>query len=215
MDGVDRVETVTRRRALARGYVFARGVLDSAPLAELRAQVIGICERCGWLTGRKGFAYDAPEFFELQREVQVLPSFQAVRAVPALRDLLERVLGGEIRDQQGDVCRMLFPGAPEFTTPPHQDQTYLKRAEEVWGAWIPLGDCPRKMGSLSVLPRSNRCGVTSAPPAGLRWRNFDFGAGDVLLVNSMTWHRALENRSSEIRVSVDLRYCAGVPARAG
>ena len=103
----------------------------------------------------------------------------------------------------GDVCRLLFPGAPEFTTPAHRDQTFLKREDEVWSAWIPLGDCPRMQGSLAVLPRSNH----AVPPPGSRWRRFDFSAGDVLFVNSLTLHRALPNRSAEIRVSVDFRFC--------
>ena len=70
-------------------------------------------------------------------------------------------------------------------------------------AWIPLGDCPRMQGSLAVLPRSNH----AVPPPGSRWRRFDFSAGDVLFVNSLTLHRALPNRSAEIRVSVDFRFC--------
>ena len=104
------------------------------------------------------------------------------------------------------MCRVLFPGAPEFATPAHRDQTYLKRAGEVWTAWIPLGDCPRRQGSLAVLPRSNRLGLAAAVRRVPRWRSFDFAAGDVLFVHALTLHRALVNRSAEIRVSVDYRY---------
>jgi hypothetical protein len=39
VDRVDRVETLTRRRALERGYWFARGLLDAPPLTALRGQV--------------------------------------------------------------------------------------------------------------------------------------------------------------------------------
>jgi ectoine hydroxylase-related dioxygenase (phytanoyl-CoA dioxygenase family) len=80
----------------------------------------------------------------------------------------------------------------------------------VWTAWIPLGDCPRRQGSLAVLPRSNRLELAAAAaPRGARWRRFDFAAGDVLFVHSLTLHRALVNRSAEIRVSVDYRYSKG------
>jgi len=205
---MDGVETLIRRRASSRGYVFARGLLDARPLSVLHVQVLEVCARHGWLEGRRGFAYDSPDFFELQREVQILDAFSALRVAPPVLTLLREVFGEEVRDQQGDVCRVVFPGAPEFTTPPHQDQMFLKRPYEVWSAWMPLGDCRREMGSLSVLSGSAKYGETSAPPAGLRWRNFDFRAGDVLLVNAMTWHRALVNRSTEIRVSVDFRYAA-------
>jgi ectoine hydroxylase-related dioxygenase (phytanoyl-CoA dioxygenase family) len=200
------VETLTRRRALERGYWFARGLLDVRPLMALRGQVLGICARRGWLEGRRGFANDSQEMIQLQMEVHSLPAFDALRRDARLRAALEELLGGAVRDRQGDVCRLSFPAAPEFTTPPHRDQTYTKRADEVWTAWIPLGDCPRRQGSLAVLPRSNQLGLGNAVPRGARWRCFDFAAGDVLFVHSLTLHRALVNRSAEIRVSVDYRY---------
>lgn len=206
MERVDGMENLIRRRALERGYRFARGLLDASRLTALRAQVLEICARRGWLEGRRGFAYDSPEFVELQLEVHSLAAFEALRADARLCAALRDLLGGAIRDRQGDVCRLIFPGAPEFATPTHQDQTFLKRADEVWSAWIPLGDCPRRQGSLAVVPRSNQLGLVTAVPRGARWRRFDFAAGDVLFVHPLTLHRALVNRSTAIRVSVDFRY---------
>jgi hypothetical protein len=206
VDGVDRVAAVTRRLASERGYWFARGLLDAPRLLALRGQVLEICARHGWLEGRRGLANDAPEFLQLQSEVHRLAAFDGLRADARLRAVLEVLLGGAVRDRQGDVCRICLPGAPEFATPPHQDQTYLKRPDDVWTAWIPLGDCPRRQGSLAVVPRSNRLGLVSKVPRGARWRRFDFAAGDVLFVHALTLHRALVNRSAEIRVSVDCRY---------
>ena len=206
VDRVDRVETLTRHRALERGYWFARGLLDAPRLMALRGQVLEICARRGWLEGRRGFANDSAEFQQLQLEAQALAAFDALRSDARLRAALEELLGGAVRDRQGDVCRVMFPGAPEFATPAHQDQTFLKRADEVWTAWIPLGACPRRQGSLAVLPRSNRLGLAAAAPRVPRWRSFDFAAGNVLFVHALTLHRALVNRSAEIRVSVDCRY---------
>ncbi len=206
VDRVDGMETLTRRRALERGYWLARGLLDTSVVTALRVQVLEICARRGWLEGRRGFLYDAPEFVQLQVEVHSLPAFDSLRSNARLRSALEILLEGGVRDRQGDVCRMMFPGAPEFATPPHQDQTFLKRADEVWSAWMPLGDCPRRQGSLAVVPRSNHLGLLTAIPRGVRWRYFDFAAGDVLFVHSLTIHRALANRSEEVRVSADFRF---------
>jgi hypothetical protein len=203
MDRVDGVENLIRRRALDCGYWFKRRLLDPTKLSGLRGQVLEICTRHGWIEGRRGFAHNAPEFVQLQVAVQTLPAFDSLRADIRMRSALKSLLGGEVRDRQGDVCRMLFPGALEFTTAAHCDDTYLKRDDEVWSAWIPLADCPRSQGSLAVLPRSNHLAV----PPSARWRLFDFAAGDVLFVNSLTLHRALPNRSTEIRVSVDMRFC--------
>ena len=206
MDRVDRVEALTRRRALESGYWFARGLLDAERLAALRGQVLAICARRGWLEGRRGFPHDSAELHQLQLAAQSLEAFDALRSDVRLRAALKDLFGGAVRDRQGDVCRVVFPGAPEFDTPAHRDQAYLKRADEVWTAWIPLGDCPRRQGSLAVLPKSNRPDLMDAAPRGARWRRFDFAAGDVLFVHSMTLHRAPANRSAEIRVSVDCRY---------
>jgi ectoine hydroxylase-related dioxygenase (phytanoyl-CoA dioxygenase family) len=206
VDRVDRVEALTRRRALECGYWFAHGLLDVPPLLALRGQVLEICARRGWLEGRRGFANDSPEMIQLQMEAHSLTGFDALRRDVRLCAALEELLGAAVRDRQGDVCRVMFPCAPEFATPAHRDQTYTNRTDDVWTAWIPLGDCPRRQGSLAVLPRSNRPGLAAAAPGGARWRSFDFAAGDVLFVHALTLHRALVNRSAEIRVSVDYRY---------
>jgi len=62
---------------------------------------------------------------------------------------------------------------------------------------------PALAGSLAVLPRSNHPALV---PKDSRWRHFDFRAGDVLFVNAHTLHRALPNRSTNLRVSADLRF---------
>jgi Phytanoyl-CoA dioxygenase (PhyH) len=205
---MDRMEAVRQR-----GYWLRRGLLDFARVAELAAQVKAICGRNGWLEGRRGFAWDAPEFARLQEEVQSLPQFVALRQDPRLGRAMARLLRGPVRSLQGDVCRVLFPHAPEFTTPPHQDQYFLKHANEFWGAWIPLSDCPREQGSLAVISGSRRWGVLPHPESVCQlpsdrplWREFDFRAGDVLFVHSLTAHKSLANRSGRLRISIDCRY---------
>ena len=73
LDRMDRMESLTRRTALARGYWFARGLLDTALLAGMRYQIEAIIRQRGWFDSLRGFAYDSQEFLDLQREVQVLP----------------------------------------------------------------------------------------------------------------------------------------------
>ncbi len=134
---------------------MARGLLDPAPLAALRQQVLEIC------AGHGAFAPNSPEFLQLQIAAQSLPAFEALRTTPPLRDAVQLLLGGPPLDRQGDVCRVMFPHAPECTTGPHRDQDYLKRPDDVWIAWIPLAACPREQGSVAVVTRP-----------GTRWRHF-------------------------------------------
>lgn len=207
---------LTFARALAQGYWFAPRLLDPARLRDLRAVACGILESRGWTPGAyAGFAYDHPDFIALQAAIAVRPEFDAVRSDHALRQAVSILLGGPFRDRQGDVCRVLFPHQPAYTTPPHQDQFFLRRPDEVWSAWIPLADCPRRQGGLAVVPRSAALGLLEHDPQRgivrlprVRWRCFDFAAGDVLFVQSLTIHKALPNESDAARISVDFRFAA-------
>jgi ectoine hydroxylase-related dioxygenase (phytanoyl-CoA dioxygenase family) len=107
-----------------------------------------------------------------------------------------------------------------FPTPPHQDFIHIQGASETWTCWFPVGDCPREMGSLTVLRGSHRHGVVAVAPAKgagnlasilcpneIDWVEGDFEAGDVLTFTSCTVHRALRSRHRErIRLSCDVRY---------
>ena len=114
----------------------------------------------------------------------------------------------------------IFPTNLEQTTPPHQDFVLIQGTPDVWTTWLPLGDCPHRMGGLSVLTGSHKKGVLPVSRAlgagGLRahfekiggeWVSSPFEAGDVLFFHSHTVHRGLPNLSgNRIRLSVDFRY---------
>jgi ectoine hydroxylase-related dioxygenase (phytanoyl-CoA dioxygenase family) len=135
--------------------------------------------------------------------------------------VLERLYDGAVVCERGDTCRVFSPCSSALTTPPHQDYYYVRGDTRLWTAWIPLGDCPRELGGLAVLPGSQRHGL--APLAGegsgkqggdvdaaVTWMTTDFACGDVLMFSCLTTHRALENRTPDrLRVSADFRY---VPA---
>ena len=80
--------------------------------------------------------------------------------------------------------------------------------------WIPLGDCPRRLGGLAVSPGSQRRGLFehgegttgAAVRDDERWASTDYRCGDVLLFSALTLHRALPNESDDVRLSVDFRY---------
>jgi len=86
---------------------------------------------------------------------------------------------------------------------------------------MPLGDCPRRLGGLSVLRGSHKLGilpVRAAEGAGGRhvilddeseqeWFETDFEIGDVLVFHSLTVHKSIPNLTeNQIRLSVDYRY---------
>lgn len=203
--------------ARAQGYLFVRQCVN-VPLAwRLRERVLGICAERGWVPPEfRGFGYEGREFLELQGQVASLPEFAQVRASRGIAEVLTQLLGASFLDRQGDVCRVFFPDATAYATRTHQDQFFLRRREEIWSVWIPLGDCPREMGPLCVWPGSHHLGLLphegesgcerAAEGSGAEWQSFDFACGDALFVHKMTAHRALPNVSRETRVSVDFRY---------
>ena len=207
------------RAAMRRdGHVVVRGLLDGELVAAARARLRGACERAGLGDGAeppRGF--DDPRLVAVH--VEVLPSDEllALAAAPALHRALDAALGGPAERRGGDICRVVPPGHPRLATPPHQDAHYMRAAPPLCIAWIPLGDCPIERGPLAVIAGSHAGGLRPHRGASLaaqradvepaeRWSAAPLAAGDVLILDALTVHCALPNTSSEVRLSVDLRF---------
>ena len=206
------------------GYLFFPGLIDPATVLALRARVVEIIRRLGWcsqegLVDERVISSSEAEFVALQREVLPLAEFEALRAHPAVVGALSRLFGAPPAAQQGDVCRCVFPNAHHPATPPHQDGFY-HRSSSRWTVWIPLGDCPLRLGPLAVIPGSHRDGLLPhaaqytggpglpvAPDRG--WSLSSMRCGDVLMFHPFTVHMACPNASrNQFRLSIDCRYCA-------
>ncbi len=120
------------------------------------------------------------------------------------------------------IARLVFPNNEECTTPPHQDYPNNQGTRALNACWMPLMDCPTKLGTLAILPGSQNLGlmpldfslgaggrqaVLSEAAQALHWHTSDFELGDALIFNSMTLHTALPNCSDkQFRLSVDYRF---------
>jgi ectoine hydroxylase-related dioxygenase (phytanoyl-CoA dioxygenase family) len=223
-----------RERAHRCGYVFFRQLLDRALVMDLRQSILEACARRAWLdpdapiasarpaAGMRLGAYDAP-WLDLQYELYSLAGFAQLERHPSLLAVAEQILGKPMVSGTTVACRLMSPHAAELTTPPHQDRFYFPNAEDQWTAWIPLGDTPPRCGGLAVLEGSHGLGLQPHAHRGegvygaeIRaqrpWLTASYSAGDVLLFHSLTVHRALDNVSESLRISVDLRF---VPASDG
>ncbi len=223
-----------RRRMHADGYLYLPGLLDAAELAALRADILGACAAHGWLAPGTpvldGIACGPPRlegdpsYFEVYDDVQRLERFHRLRHDPQLTALLGSLFEAPLFPHPLAVCRLAFPNAAEDATPPHQDYPNNQGSLDTYAAWMPLGPCPRELGSIAVLQGSHRFGLlpmrasrgagnrTTMPRADLQalpWVSGDLAAGDVLVFHSLTVHRSLANRTADrLRVSVDYRYSA-------
>jgi ectoine hydroxylase-related dioxygenase (phytanoyl-CoA dioxygenase family) len=220
-----------RERAARDGYLFFRGLLSDAAAREVRREILEVCARRGFL--RPGSPLDDavaadgvrlregdPEYMAAYDEIQRLEAFHALAHQPPLLRALRELFGEEVLVHPRNIARVMFPQNNLFTTPAHQDYVHIQGTEETWTAWIPLGDCPRELGGLEVLPGSHRFGVLPVRSAygagglgveteglGLEWAGGDFRCGDVLFFRSLLVHRGVNNGTEDrVRLSVDYRY---------
>jgi ectoine hydroxylase-related dioxygenase (phytanoyl-CoA dioxygenase family) len=219
-------------------YLLFRGVIDRDELAALRADILGVMVRNGWILGGdyldQALSMISPlsemddDFHVVYQQVQQLERFHSLAHDPALVDIMRQVLGETAFPHPLKIARMSFPTNYEVSTPPHQDFPNNQGTPSLTASWIPVGDCPAEMAGLAILRGSHKYGVLPLdfhPGPGNRqavlpvelleathWVTTDFEAGDVLLFPSTTVHASLNNATDSIRISVDFRYqCEGEP----
>jgi len=227
-----------RQRAAEEGYLFFRQLLPKAEVLALRAEMLAVVDRYGWRRpgqdelgglidhaainrvpeelmrtdiGVSAEAYDA---------VQKLERFHRLPHHPRLLALYQELFGADVLVHPRHIARMITSHASVFPTPPHQDFPLIQGTANTWTCWLPVGDCPRELGGLTVLRGSHRYGLQPIQPArgagGIvvplcsydkDWVTCDFSAGDVLTFPAFTLHRALRCQwKDQIRLSLDVRY---------
>ena len=119
------------------------------------------------------------------------------------------------------MARISTPGKVGFETPPHQDAHSHHAGPTMAGFWVALHPITADMGRVKVLPESHKKGVrpvySTQGVGGVQceiyedetiWHVSDFDAGDVLIFNSCTVHKAEPNTTADaVRISVDTRFC--------
>lgn len=221
-----------RQRMADEGYLFFRELLPTDVLLDLREKITSVLVSQGWIRGGSqqmdAIASSLPYregdagYLQALKEVVRLEALHALAHRPELIQLMSKVLGGSAFPHPLSITRLIFPHAPELSTPPHQDYPNNQGTSNLTATWIPLGDCPRETGSLAILEGSNRFGllplqfhlgpgnraaVLDEQINQCRWVSSDFALGDVLLFPALTVHRALDNLSEDrLRLSVDFRY---------
>jgi ectoine hydroxylase-related dioxygenase (phytanoyl-CoA dioxygenase family) len=227
-----------RARADEEGCLFFKHLLPREAVTKLRADMLDVVEQYGWRTPGRDVAdstidtdalnrvsvetlrTDIGVSIEAYHSVQKLASLHRLPHHPALVALYETLFDGEVLVHPRHIARMITPHHAMVPTPPHQDFPLIQGTAQTWTAWIPLGDCPREMGGLTILRASHRKGYLPIEPArgaGLiaaqlcpgeeQWLTTDYSAGDVLTFPAYTVHKGLPARTKDqIRLSLDVRY---------
>lgn len=228
-----------RARADEDGFLCFRGMLPRATVLELRRQFLEVLSRFGWLATDGGIedgrvnrdAVDGedPEAMVAQgvgvnnvayAEIQKLELFHSIPHTPRLVALYRKLFDEEVLVHPRQIARLVLPASFNTPTPAHQDFLHIQGSQVAWTCWMPVGDCPREMGNLTVLRRSHLKGLLSvshvAGAGGLEthlcgenldWVVGDFEAGDILTFPSLTVHKALKPQVTDrVRLSCDYRF---------
>ena len=221
-----------RRLAERDGYLFLRKYINEDVVLELRRKILDVLDSFGclkpngsraddiintdWLANTEDFCGSGvPK--RIYTEIQRLEEFNSFPHNSRLTSFYESFLQAPVLVHPGLIGRIILPGG--FATPPHQDFVHTKGSIHTWTCWVPLGNVERSLGSLSVLPGSNRNGVYPTKPksnGGMEtllpenthgWVGGDFEIGDLLVFSGLTVHKALPNLSGDrVRLSVDYRF---------
>lgn len=214
-----------RARLAQDGYLFLRGLLPRAAILTVRERLLAKAAEGGWLnpdgTANPAAACKDPEprYMAVFRGLWADEALQRLRIHPRVLDLFSRIFGEPALAHPMFVQRNIFPQSErfDFTTGVHQDRVHIGGATS-YAMWMPLGDCKREQGTLAVAAGSHVTGVLptkvgsgaggmdiSVPIPGT-WVTGDFQAGDALIFQDVTVHKALPNRTNAIRMSFDARF---------
>ena len=228
-----------QKRADEEGYLYFKKFLPAEYVMDLRGDILEVMDKYRWRLpgqGRLGGLIDTavvdaiPEVEitswgcgdACYRDVQKLQSFHRFPHHPKLLALYRSLFGSEVLVHPRNIARMILPHPANFPTPQHQDFPHIQGTANTWTCWIPMGDCPREMGGLTLLPGSYKSGympVRAAKGAGgggsaaqlcpweSHWVEGDYETGDILTFHSMTVHKAHKSKMKDrLRLSLDVRY---------
>jgi ectoine hydroxylase-related dioxygenase (phytanoyl-CoA dioxygenase family) len=211
----------------SQGYCLLRGLLPSADVHRLLAEITQIVNAAGWLLPahpplerladtNAACGEPDPSFKLVYDQVFNLEAFHAFAHHPALRQVMTMLVGPQLLIHPKPIARLMFPNCERFVVHAHQDHTAIGGDPESFTAWMPLHDCPLELGSLQILEASHRYGLQSADPGtgiisketarGGKWLGGRINAGDVLIFHSLTVHAACPNTSNRLRISMDCRF---------
>lgn len=209
------------------GHVFLRGLLPRDEVLAVRAEILRRLAPLGWLAPGSDPAcaqpgpprvFGDPEWVGGYSAIQSVEAYHRLAHAPQITAAVRSFTGDDLMVQPMKIARVTYPGT-DYPTPAHQDHFFVRGSTATYTAWIPLGDCPRRLGGLCIVPGSHRRGLRDVAPAigagGVSARidaedgsalTTDYGAGDVLLFHSLTVHWAPRNRGDVLRLSADFRY---------
>jgi hypothetical protein len=203
------------------GYLLFRGVIDRESVSDVRRQVLEVLGHHGWLepgspveearpSAPERWTF-TPEFLPAYKDVQSLEAVHRLAHHRGFGELFRTIYGAGAYCIPPKVVRLIYPGPPSLQIHPHKDYASTG-IPDMLTCWFPLGDCPRPMGGLAVLPGSQYRPISLADSEVFDpsdpWSTTDYEAGDALLFHCLTTHVSRLNQSNTLRMSIDARWAS-------
>ncbi len=214
------------------GYLFFRKLQNPNQLLNLRKDMLTAINEGGWLEKgtdlmdgiadiSKRCTEGDSEYPEVYHRVYKLESFHRTAHSQVVLDTMRKIINAPVLPHPQTIARLWFPHFTEHTTPSHQDFVHFQGVYDTYTCWTPVGDCPRELGGLAILPGTHKPRTVydhhfSLGAGGLNvdkrdmegtWVTTDYEVGDCLMFHSLTLHQALPNiTENKLRVSLDNRY---------
>jgi len=141
----------------SRGYLLIRDLLPQHTLSQVLRDIMRILYTAGRLVRDDdplermadiGAACGDPDpsFKRTYQSVLNLESFHALPHHPALKQVMRRFIGENILIHPKPIGRLILPRCERLVNRAHQDFRFMDGELECFTAWIPLHDCPTRLG---------------------------------------------------------------------
>jgi len=213
-----------RRRLDDEGYLFFREVIDTAAIDAMRDSMLAILAEHGIVepgSSESVWTGKQPERSDPVHELMYgAAHWRTLVADPSFQRLCERVFGEAAFWLDRTTHRYTPPTSEDPSRPSHGKSFFHQDAVGLYGLrcltfWVPLMAIGETLGGLAVAPRTHALGMLHHGPTldisaedipRTTWFRADYRPGDALLMDPMTVHVGLPNRSPDrVRLSVDMR----------
>lgn len=215
-----------KKRAKSDGYLYIKGAVDVERNMSLRNDVLRICDEQNLLIKDDILRDDVdvnsgsgPHVF-WDKCVKLQSFNEYLHKEPAVLKLFSHMYGEEYVLLPRALFRF-FKNNGEFSKL-HQDFWYSGVAQNMWTAWVPLGDIPMDKGvvvtaknshlNIGIVPNEDRFYDQSNQITyklnkdDHEWLASDFESGDVLFFHCLSTHFSTTNTTNHLRLSADYRF---------
>jgi ectoine hydroxylase-related dioxygenase (phytanoyl-CoA dioxygenase family) len=235
------LEADARQSFDTQGYVVLRDFVEADVLAQVRGALQTLVDRQAERLLAEGkiqdplaaapfetrlaqlyatFLEEAPKQFRPELH---LPGLFPLFFHPRLLDIVETVLGPEIRLYPNYTARPKLPDHAGTLVLWHQDGGYTGDQADTLrmvNVWTPLVPATTENGCMEFIPGTHRLGIVPhesrkhyleiaedyLAPRRQEAVAIELDPGDIVLFHNLLFHRGLPNRSQTIRWSLDWRY---------